>query len=71
MTPQNHFAIGETVLLRDHSVLCKHVENYNRIILNAPPYLELCSHVVVPQIRKGKRDNLGIIFQITPVKHIL
>ena len=51
--------------------LCKNVENYNRIISNAPPYVELCSHVTVPQIRKGKRDNLGIIFQNTPVKHIL
>ena len=24
----------------------------------------------VPQIRKGKRDNLGIVFHITPLKHV-
>ena len=31
-------------------------------------YLMDCS---VLQIRKGKRDNLGIIFCITPLKHML
>ena len=29
---------------------------------------ELCS---VLQIRRGKRDNLGIIFHITPMKHMM
>ena len=35
---------------------------------NIPCYLELWS---VLQIRRGKRDNLGIIFHLTPLKRML
>ena len=53
---------------------------YIRMITNYGPLnIELHSDMVsssfsrlsVPQIRRGNRDNLGIISHISPLKHIL
>ena len=34
-------------------------------------YMKEFAPVAVLQIRRGKRDNLGIIFSFTPFKHVV
>ena len=36
-----------------------------------PVCKKVCSSILVLQIRRGKTDNLGIIFHITPLKLML